>query len=267
MVVGQGRLASDAGKSRGPFRGGGDPGGAPLLRFALADLPGTSRIALYGERDEFPAALWSWQSTPHVKDGINDYIVNGVRHAVNPLPEGTKAAASYRAAIPPGQSAIFRLRFTDEHPSQDVLNDGFDRVFEERLAEANEFYSKIISSSLSADAQNVFRQAMGGMFWSKQFYHYDVRTWLEGDPTVRPLLPQRWMERNHSWVGGFFGWKSLIFILLVSSFTGAVVGITAMIIKGKDMKYAVPFGPFLSAAAIAYIFWGDVFMRVLLSRY
>jgi leader peptidase (prepilin peptidase) / N-methyltransferase len=68
-------------------------------------------------------------------------------------------------------------------------------------------------------------------------------------------------------IGGFFGWKSLIFILLVSSFTGAVVGITAMIIKGKDLKYAVPFGPFLSAAAIAYIFWGDVFMRVLLSRY
>ena len=39
--------------------------------------------------------------------------------------------------------------------------------------------------ALSADAQNVFRQAMGGLFWSKQFYHYDVRTWLEGDP-ARP---------------------------------------------------------------------------------
>ena len=68
-------------------------------------------------------------------------------------------------------------------------------------------------------------------------------------------------------IGGFFGWKSLIFILLVSSFTGAVIGITAMIIKKKDMKYAVPFGPFLSAAAVAYIFWGDIFMRVLLSPY
>jgi leader peptidase (prepilin peptidase)/N-methyltransferase len=68
-------------------------------------------------------------------------------------------------------------------------------------------------------------------------------------------------------IGGFFGWKSLIFILLVSSLTGAVVGIAAMLIKKQDLKYAVPFGPFLSAAAIAYIFWGDVFMRVLLSRY
>ncbi len=64
-------------------------------------------------------------------------------------------------------------------------------------------------------------------------------------------------------IGGFWGWKSLIFILLFSSFSGAIVGITAMIIKKQDMKYAIPFGPFLSAAAIAYPFWGDSFMRLL----
>ena len=68
-------------------------------------------------------------------------------------------------------------------------------------------------------------------------------------------------------IGGFLGWKSLIFVLLVSSFTGAIVGITAMIIKKQDMKYAVPFGPFLSAAAVAYLFWGDAFMRVLILGY
>jgi leader peptidase (prepilin peptidase) / N-methyltransferase len=68
-------------------------------------------------------------------------------------------------------------------------------------------------------------------------------------------------------IGGFFGWKSLIFILLFSSFSGAIVGITAMIIKKRDMKYAVPFGPFLSAAAVAYLFWGDTFMRLLFMRY
>ena len=68
-------------------------------------------------------------------------------------------------------------------------------------------------------------------------------------------------------IGGFLGWKSLIFILLFSSFSGAIVGITAMIIKKQDMKYAVPFGPFLSAAAVAYLFWGDAFMRVLILGY
>jgi leader peptidase (prepilin peptidase)/N-methyltransferase len=68
-------------------------------------------------------------------------------------------------------------------------------------------------------------------------------------------------------IGGFLGWKSLIFVLLVSSFLGAVVGITIMIIKKQDMKYAVPFGPFLSAAAVAYLFWGDAFTRILFYRY
>jgi leader peptidase (prepilin peptidase) / N-methyltransferase len=68
-------------------------------------------------------------------------------------------------------------------------------------------------------------------------------------------------------IGGFLGWKSLIFVLLFSSLAGAVVGITAMIIKKQDMKYAVPFGPFLSAAAIAYIFWGQTFVYLLFMRY
>jgi leader peptidase (prepilin peptidase)/N-methyltransferase len=68
-------------------------------------------------------------------------------------------------------------------------------------------------------------------------------------------------------IGGFLGWKSLIFILLFSSFSGAVIGITAMIINKQDTKYAVPFGPFLSAAAVAYLFWGDAFMRFLFFRY
>ena len=68
-------------------------------------------------------------------------------------------------------------------------------------------------------------------------------------------------------IGGFLGWKSLIFILLFSSFAGALVGLALMIIKKTDMKYAVPFGPFLSAAAVAFIFWGDAFMRFLLLGY
>ena len=68
-------------------------------------------------------------------------------------------------------------------------------------------------------------------------------------------------------LGAFFGWKSLFFIIFVSSFLGAIVGLMVILIKGKDMKYAVPFGPFLSLAALAYIFWGGNFMRFLLIRY
>lgn len=65
-------------------------------------------------------------------------------------------------------------------------------------------------------------------------------------------------------IGGFLGWKSLIFILLFSSLLGAVVGVALMLIKKEDMKYALPFGPFLSAAAVAYLFWGDAFIQFLI---
>lgn len=67
-------------------------------------------------------------------------------------------------------------------------------------------------------------------------------------------------------IGGFLGWKSLIFVLLVSSCLGAVIGISIIIYKKGDMRYAIPFGPFLSIAAISYLFWGDNFMRYLAVR-
>ncbi len=68
-------------------------------------------------------------------------------------------------------------------------------------------------------------------------------------------------------LGAFCGWRSLFFILFVSSFLGALVGISVMLVKGKDMKYAVPFGPFLSLAAFIYLFWGDRFTRFIFFRY
>ena len=68
-------------------------------------------------------------------------------------------------------------------------------------------------------------------------------------------------------LGAFLGWKSLFFILFVSSLLGAVIGVSAMIIKGQDMKYAVPFGPFLSIAAVLYLFVGADVTRLLFFYY
>lgn len=67
-------------------------------------------------------------------------------------------------------------------------------------------------------------------------------------------------------MGGFWGWKSLIYIILVASFAGAIIGITLMIGKGKDTKYAVPFGPFLSIGAVSYLFFGEYWVRFLFMR-
>ncbi len=65
-------------------------------------------------------------------------------------------------------------------------------------------------------------------------------------------------------LGAFLGWKSLIFILFVSSFLGSLVGITIILIKKGDMKYAVPYGPFLSLSAISYFFLGKQFTFLVL---
>jgi hypothetical protein len=137
--------------------------------------------------------------TPYVKDGIDNYIVHGQCGAVNPAEVGTKVAAHYRRDIAPGESAILRLLFTPQQPTPGMLEKPFEAVFDQRNAEANEFYARIIPQGLSADARNVQRQALAGMLWSKQFYHYDVHVWLEGDPAFPPPPPERKQGRNHEW--------------------------------------------------------------------
>jgi len=155
-----------------------DLGGAAVIR-AYQYYYGTRWLACQGHPEllftenetNFQRLLGVGNRTPYVKDGINDYIVRGAHHAVNPVPEGTKAAAHYCLSIPSGEGASIYLRLTHEQPSEDVLSDGVDRLFADRIAETDEFYSQVMPPSLSADAQTVFRQAMGGLFWSKQFYH------------------------------------------------------------------------------------------------
>jgi len=137
--------------------------------------------------------------SPYVKDGIHDYIVHGKTEAVNPAQTGTKASAHYRLTCPAGGSVTVRLRFTDQTPSEKMFGPEFDKVFAERLAEADEFYSKRIGRCTSPDAIQVQRQAFAGMLWSKQFFHYDVRRWLEGDPGQPPPPEGRTRGRNREW--------------------------------------------------------------------
>ncbi len=61
-------------------------------------------------------------------------------------------------------------------------------------------------------------------------------------------------------IGTIIGWKGVIFTIFASSVMGSCVGITMMLIKGKNMKFAIPFGPFLSIGAIAYVFFGAQFI-------
>jgi hypothetical protein len=137
--------------------------------------------------------------SPYVKDGINEYIVNGVKEAVNPDQTGTKASALYRFEIDPGENAAIKLRLTDRPPAAAMLSTAYERTFATRIAEAEEFYEKRAPAGLSEDGRKIQRQAFAGMLWSKQFYYYDVSTWLEGDP-AQPKPPARRLRgRNSEW--------------------------------------------------------------------
>jgi hypothetical protein len=137
--------------------------------------------------------------TPYVKDGINDYVVARVKEAVNPERRGTRAAARYHLSLGPGERATVRLRLTDTEPAGPVLGAAFAETLAARHREADEFYATVIPAELSEDARQVMRQALAGLLWSKQFYHYDVRRWLEGDPSQPAPPPERRQGRNREW--------------------------------------------------------------------
>ncbi len=137
-----------------------------------------------------------------VKDGINDYVVHGRREGVNPQQVGTKAAAHYSLELASGGVATLRLRLTNIDFAQRAASPfgpDFERTFTQRQYEADEFYGHIIPRDLSLDAQQVMRQGLAGMLWSKQFYHYVVKQWLDGDPGQPPPPQERRLGRNHEW--------------------------------------------------------------------
>jgi len=155
---------------------------------------------LFTENDSNTSRLWSVDGpSPYAKDGINEYVVHGVTIAVNPAGVGTKMSARYRVVIGPGQWRQVRLRLTDAPPASGLLGAEFESVFSDRQREADEFYADVIPDKLSPDGKNIMRQALAGLLWSKQWYHYYVHRWLDGDPACPPPPAARLTGRNHAW--------------------------------------------------------------------
>jgi hypothetical protein len=136
----------------------------------------------------------------YFKDGINDRIVAGREDRTNPAREGTKAAAHYAMTVAAGETVAVHLRLSDVPPR--TIGEPFQvlvSTFQHRRAEADEFFTSVIPEHLSEDGRNVMRQALAGMLWSKQFYHYVVKDWLDGDP-AQPAPPEgRRKGRNSQW--------------------------------------------------------------------
>ena len=137
-------------------------------------------------------------NSPYVKDGINNYIVNHQLDAVNPEGIGTKAAADYELTIGAGETQILRLRLTNNTELSEPFGTDFEATFQQRKQEADEFYQRISPGNIPEDERKVQRQAFAGLLWTKQYYHYVVEDWLNGDPNQPP--PERQYQRNEEWM-------------------------------------------------------------------
>jgi hypothetical protein len=150
----------------------------------------TNHERLFGQKNE----------SPHVKDGINDCVVQGNQGAVNPGKQGTKVAAHYRVSVGAGQTKVIRLRLSNNSLEQKGKPFGkqFDEVFADRLREADEFYKSVTPPSVSDDAARVMRQSLAGMLWSKQFFFFDGDNWLD-EHHSNPLHTGYRSSRNSDW--------------------------------------------------------------------
>ena len=159
---------------------------------------GTPALLFTGNETNSQRLFGAPNTTPFVKDGIDDFVVRGSIGSINPAETGTKCAARYQTTVSPGGRTVLQLRLADA-ARPDPFDQSFADTMDERRREADAFYASVIPEDLSDDAGRVMRQALAGLLWSKQFYHYDVRLWLDGDPGQPRPPAARKSGRNHDW--------------------------------------------------------------------
>jgi hypothetical protein len=137
---------------------------------------------------------------PFVKDAFHRALIQGETTAVNPAEEGTKAAVYYVLVVPPGAERVVRLRLTHGGTGRTkAFAAEIDGIFEDRIRESEEFYRELLPEAATDDELRVLRQGYAGLLWSKQFYHYVVKDWSDGDPAQPPAPSARREGRNAEW--------------------------------------------------------------------
>jgi len=137
-------------------------------------------------------------ATGYFKDAFHEFLIEGNSKALNPSGTGTKCAAHFRLTVPAGGQEGVRLRLASGLKTPPFAD--FDEVLVSRRQEADEFYAGLQKELTDQDAKSVQRQALAGMIWSKQYFYYDVRQWLKGDPGQPVPPPERNHGRNHEWI-------------------------------------------------------------------
>ena len=168
----------------------------PQLKVFELYFDGAAEL-LFTENETNAQRLWGLGGSGPYKDAFHDYVVGGQTAAVAASKRGTKVAAHHRLELPPGGRQVVRFRLSQSQLAQPFAD--FDSIFAARRREANEFYAELQADIADADARLVQRQAFAGMIWSKQYFGYDVRRWLLGDPN-QPAPPEaRKYGRNADW--------------------------------------------------------------------
>ena len=156
-----------------------------------------SATALFCDNETNSERLFGVPGTSRFpKDGINDFLLDG-SPTVNPDRVGTKCAIRHELSIGPGERQEVRVRLTGRTPGG--LGDDFAETMTAREREADAFYAALTGPGYSPDEALIVRQAYAGLMWGKQFYHYDVNEWLDGDPAGPPPPASRGSGRNSSW--------------------------------------------------------------------
>ncbi len=180
------------------------------LRIAHPDL-GTFRLYADGQpkllvcdNETNPAYFPDRVSNPdatYFKDGISQWVMTGDESGLNPARAGTRAAFCYPLMVPAGGSATLRLRMMpgDGPAEQDPFAD-FDAQFSSRIQEADDFYGSLYAEPTDPERCQIQRQAWAGLLWAKQYYRFDVRQWLRGDP-ASPAPPAERRKPDHRNVG------------------------------------------------------------------
>ncbi len=169
------------------------------LCFDLAD--GAAPELLFTENETNAKRLFGSVSVaPHTKDAFHDYVVAKDVQAVNADGRGTKVAAHYRLSLQAGASMTLRARLSSTHTGVTAPFDGrFASEFSARKSEADAFYASVLPRNATPDELEIARQAHAGLFWSKQFYHYAVDQWIDGDPPWPRSPAARPLARNQQW--------------------------------------------------------------------
>jgi hypothetical protein len=136
-------------------------------------------------------------ASPYTKDAFHRRVIGDDLDAVNPAQQGTKCAAWAVLAVPAGGTRVLRLRLHMDEVAEPFAD--FDAIFARRIAEADHYHRTVRDAPMTAEERRVVRQADAGLVWSRQFYHYIVEHWLEGDPAQPPPPPGRAAGRNRGW--------------------------------------------------------------------